>query len=395
MKILLINHFPLEGSGSGIYTKNIATSLTKKGHQVCIIMPENRKIKEIEKIKLHPVYFKDKEEIINQLLFNFPCFTTHPYSNKTFYDLTDNELEQYKQKFIEAIKDEVDTFNPDIIHSNHIWILSSIAANFDKPLIVTMHGTDLIGYNKTKKYDKEILNVLSNAKKIITVSKDNYRLLNTVFPNVSNKTVLIPNGYNDKVFFLQTYNKEEVLKELKINKKYNKIITYVGKLVEVKGIDILLKAATLYQREDILTLIAGEGVLLESLQKMAKELKLKNVEFIGNQTQENLRKIYNISDVVVVPSRSEAFGLVIIESLACGTPVIGSNVGGIPDIITPKTGILFDENDYIGLAQNILNIINNKLIFDSKFIAQSTKDKYSQDKIIDNVIDVYKKLKNR
>ena len=47
MKILLINHFPLEGSGSGIYTKNIAISLTKKGHQVCIIMPENRKIKEI------------------------------------------------------------------------------------------------------------------------------------------------------------------------------------------------------------------------------------------------------------------------------------------------------------------------------------------------------------
>lgn len=395
MKILLINHFPLEGSGSGIYTKNIAISLTKKGHQVCIIMPENRKIKEIAEIKLHPVYFKDKEEIINQLLFNFPCFTTHPYSNKTFYDLTDNELEQYKQKFIEAIKYEVDTFNPDIIHSNHIWILSSLAANFKKPLIVTMHGTDLIGYNKTQKYKKEILNVLSSAKKIITVSKDNYKLLNEIFPDVANKTVLIPNGYNDEVFFLKQYDKEEILNKLGLYKKYNKIVTYVGKLVEVKGIDILLKAATLYQRNDVLTLIVGEGILLEDLQKMVKKLKLQNVVFIGNQTQENLRKIYNISDVVIVPSRSEAFGLVIIEALACGTPVIGSNVGGIPDIITSQTGILFNKNDYIGLAQNILKIIDNKVLFNSQFIALNTKDRYSQDKIIDDVIDIYKKVKNK
>ena len=395
MKILLINHFPLEGSGSGIYTKNIAISLTKKGHQVCIIMPENRKIKEIAEIKLHPVYFKDKEEIINQLLFNFPCFTTHPYSNKTFYDLTDNELEQYKQKFIEAIKYEVDTFNPDIIHSNHIWILSSLAANFKKPLIVTMHGTDLIGYNKTQKYKKEILNVLSSAKKIITVSKDNYKLLNEIFPDVANKTVLIPNGYNDEVFFLKQYDKEEILNKLGLYKKYNKIVTYVGKLVEVKGIDILLKAATLYQRNDVLTLIVGEGILLENLQKIVKKLKLQNVVFIGNQTQENLRKIYNISDVVIVPSRSEAFGLVIIEALACGTPVIGSNVGGIPDIITSQTGILFNKNDYIGLAQNILKIIDNKVLFNSQFIALNTKDRYSQDKIIDDVIDIYKKVKNK
>ena len=258
-----------------------------------------------------------------------------------------------------------------------------------------MHGTDLIGYNKTQKYKKEILNVLSSAKKIITVSKDNYKLLNEIFPDVANKTVLIPNGYNDEVFFLKQYDKEEILNKLGLYKKYNKIVTYVGKLVEVKGIDILLKAATLYQRNDVLTLIVGEGILLENLQKMVKKLKLQNVVFIGNQTQENLRKIYNISDVVIVPSRSEAFGLVIIEALACGTPVIGSNVGGIPDIITSQTGILFNKNDYIGLAQNILKIIDNKVLFNSQFIALNTKDRYSQDKIIDDVIDIYKKVKNK
>ena len=61
MKILLINHFPLTGSGSGVYTQNIANSLLKKGHELCIIIPENEKFENIDKnIKIYPVYFKTK-----------------------------------------------------------------------------------------------------------------------------------------------------------------------------------------------------------------------------------------------------------------------------------------------------------------------------------------------
>lgn len=395
MKVLLINHFPLEGSGSGIYTKNIALSLIKKGHQVGIIMPENRKITSLENIKLHPVYFKNKEEIDKQLPFNFPCFTTHPYSSNTFYDLTDAELEQYKQAFTKAIKEEVELFNPDIIHSNHLWILSNIATNFNIPLVVTVHGTDLIGYSKTNKYDKDILNLITKTKKIITVSKNNYEILNTKFDNIKYKTVLIPNGFNNDIFYKYDYDKKKVFKVLNINKDYKNVVTYVGKLVEVKGVDILLKASKIYQNENTVTLIAGEGILLENLKKLSEKLNLKNIVFIGNQSHDMLRKIYNISDVVVVPSRSEAFGLVVIESLACGTPVIGSDVGGIPDIINEKLGILFEREDYITLSQNIKDIINNNVTFDSDYIAKYTKDNYSQDKYIDKVIEVYKQAKKK
>lgn len=395
MKILLINHFPLEGSGSGIYTKNIALSLVKKGHEVCIIMPENRKINNLENIKLHPVYFKNKEEIDNQLPFNFPCFTTHPYSNNTFYDLTDTELEQYKQAFAKVIKEEVELFNPDIIHSNHLWILSNLATNFNIPLVVTMHGTDLIGCNKTNKFDKEILNLISKTQKIITVSKNNYELLNKQFDDIVKKTVLIPNGFNNSIFYKYNYDKRKVFEKLNINKNYRHVVTYVGKLVEVKGVDILLKAASIYQSENILTLIVGEGILLEKLKEMAKQLKIKNVVFLGNKSQDMLREIYNISNVVVVPSRSEAFGLVVIESLACGTPVIGSNVGGIPDIINKKLGILFESEDYITLSKNIQDVIDNNIIFDSNYISKYVLDNYSQDKYIDKVIDIYKKIKKK
>ena len=88
MKVLMINHFPLAGSGSGTYTRNIAVHLMKKGHEVCIVMPENTKqFGGIPGVKIYPVYFSYEETIGDALPFNFPCFTTHPRSTMTFFDL--------------------------------------------------------------------------------------------------------------------------------------------------------------------------------------------------------------------------------------------------------------------------------------------------------------------
>lgn len=93
MKILLTNHFPLKGSGSGVYVENIAKELVRNGHEVCIIMPENTtKIKKINNVKIHPVYFKRKEKIEGQLDFNFPCFDSHPRSNELFSKISDEQI---------------------------------------------------------------------------------------------------------------------------------------------------------------------------------------------------------------------------------------------------------------------------------------------------------------
>ena len=88
MKILFLNHLPLVGSGSGVYTTNLAKSLILLGHEVCSIMPENETKNVYDEtfkgIKMHPVYFKNEEEIDGQLDFNFPCFTSHPRSSFNF-----------------------------------------------------------------------------------------------------------------------------------------------------------------------------------------------------------------------------------------------------------------------------------------------------------------------
>lgn len=121
MKILLINHLPLVGSGSGVYTTNLAKTLQKMGNEICIIMPENEtknvNSDEFKNIKIHPVYFKNEEEIPGQLNFNFPCFTSHPRSSLNYYDMTGEQLNEFYNAFDKAIKEEIEIFKPDIIHS--------------------------------------------------------------------------------------------------------------------------------------------------------------------------------------------------------------------------------------------------------------------------------------
>jgi len=215
IKILLMNHFPLTGSGSGVYTKNIADSLIKKGHEVCIIMPENTEVPLLQnKIKIHPVYFKNGNNIEGELPFNFPCFTTHPRSTQTYYDLTEEEFSIYQNAFKKALEEELKTFNPDVIHAGHIWILPSIAADYNIPLVITAHGTDLIGYNESERFRPFAVHAAKSADSIITISKENAQLVKQTFPFAEEKTLLIPNGYNSDVFYPENISKKDFLKQL-------------------------------------------------------------------------------------------------------------------------------------------------------------------------------------
>lgn len=392
MKILLMNHVPLIGTGSGVYTQNIAEVLTKKGHEVCVIFPENNIVKPIQNIKLHPVYFNAGNNIPGELPFNFPCFTTHPRSMQPFYDLTEEELSQYKEVIKTAIEEEIKEFKPDIIHSGHIWIYPSIAANYNIPLVITTHGTDVIGYNRSDRFKPIATDSALKADAIISVSQDNYEVITQIYPFIKDKTVIIPNGYNSDNIYYEDIDKDEFLKQFGITKHYDKIVSFVGRFIDLKGIDTLLKAAQIYEDENTLTILVGTGETLEEMKTLAKTLKLKNIAFIGHQPPNIIRKINSIADVAVVPSRSEAFPLVVIEAMACGTPVIGTRIGGIPEAITKENGIIIEPEDYNDLANKVKQILNKEIEFDRKKIAQKTKETYSQDNFGDILINLYKDI---
>ena len=118
-------------------------------------------------------------------------------------------------------------------------------------------------------------------------------------------------------------------------------------------------------------------------------MKLKNIIFLGNQPQNKLNELYNIADCSCVPSRREPFGLVAAEALICGTPVIASNEGGLPDFVTEDVGVLVEPENPTALAEAVQNIINKNFVFDSNHIAKKMQENYSQDVLIDRFIETY------
>lgn len=397
MKILMINHFPLEGSGSGIYTQNIAKELFERGHEISIVFPEIQSV-EYKWFKSVPIIFKGSSNQENyDLPFNFPCFTSHPRSNYTYYDMDQERIDQYINAFIEKVKAEIEIFKPDVIHAQHLWIAPYIASMTNIPYVVTAHGTDIKGFRQDDRYHKYALEGAKKAFKIITISKQVDTDVKNLYGVEAERRQMITNGYDDELFIqFEKVDKYKVLKEFDIEEEPKHIVSFVGKLTHFKGVDVLLKAAHLYEDKyghSVLTLIAGNGELFKELNDLKKELNLQNVHFLGHVSQKELVKIYNIADVNVVPSRSEPFGLVAVEALACGVPVVGTNQGGLPDFINKKVGALVEVEDELELSRCIIEEIERTDKVERKnYCHNYAKNNFSWKKSITEVEALYEEV---
>ena len=294
MKILVINHSPFIGSGSGTYTMNVAKELKNKGETVKVITAANNiKTLDMGDIEVTSIYFKSENCKEAKINFNVPCFDQYPTSDVVFYDLTDKQMEVYEDEFRKVLKKEIQEFKPDVIHTQHLWIWSSIVTEFNIPTVITSHGSDMMGYDIDNSFYKYCIKAIRGCQKIVTISKKNYEDIIEKFPEAKEKCIILKNGYDTNIFNLQNYNKQGILNQYGINKQYENIVLFAGRLTENKGIDILLNAAKKYEDGKTLTIIAGGGGLLQELKKQVKDLDL-NVK--------HLRKIpiypdYVISDV--------------------------------------------------------------------------------------------------
>lgn len=426
-KILITTAFPTHGAGSGALVTTQAKSYAEDGHDVVIITGNNRtNFDKLPGVRYHVVPFTaetdNPEKIEGQVPYNYLMFTTHTESTANFWNVKLKQLEEYNSAFKKALKEEVQTFNPDVIHAQHNWLLSSMATEMGKPVVTTIHGTDLMGYERSKieleRVNEELENVkkqlpmndinlieevylratnsdeisreikrliqsgkinlskadvirimnlcdakkkykfyiseaeksAKNSEKIIVISDAQKEKFSELFPFASNKVVLLENGYDPKTFYKEDKPDKSIISSLssdnstdgKISTDFDSLILFVGKFADFKGIDSMLTAAKKYEErlssegKKPLTVIVGSGALEKKLKEQSKQLGLKNTHFVGRKNHEEIRKLQNLADISLIPSRNEPFGLVVIEGTACGHPVIGSNSGGIPGILNTK-----------------------------------------------------------
>ena len=225
-KILIVTAFPTHGAGSGALITTQAKSYVEEGHQVVIITGNNRTdFDKLEGVRYHVVPFtaetENPEKIENQCKFNYLMFTTHTESTANFWNASLEQIEEYMQAFENAIREEITQFNPDIVHTQHNWITSSILSKFDKPVALTIHGTDLMGYQRA---NEELKKVNAQIDKLKNDAQTN------------DNTQLISNIKKLEEIYLQYKNKKQILADIKKAMDNNEIRTNKEDLEQLVGL---------------------------------------------------------------------------------------------------------------------------------------------------------------
>lgn len=253
----------------------------------------------------------------------------------------------------------------DIVHS-HVptWIFNLILflkKNSSK-LIFTEHGGGLLG--------KKLRNVLfykffaSNYDLLIAISHYMKNIMIKYNPTLEPKIKVIYNGipFSSKDFkkIDSKIYRKKLLPHLDLKEK---VIGIVGRLAPEKGIDTFLYIASeiLKKRKDVSFLIAGDGPLREDLLTLSKKLKISNdVQFLG--FRKDALDIMKCFDIFLLTSKWESFGLVIIESISVGVPVVALHCrGAIEELIkNDETGLIIKENNYSKIAEKILQFLDDK-----------------------------------
>lgn len=268
--------------------------------------------------------------------------------------------------------------NYDLVHAH--WLIpqgimqTGISST---PYIVTGHGGDVTSLNKGFLKTMKI-KCLDKAKAITVVSEALNDYVKELYPN--DKTSIIPMGC-DVSRFSSSHRKENFFQQ-----EDKKVVLFVGRLAEKKGVTYLIEA--MKKVDDAVLVIVGKGDLEESLKQQAKALGDK-VRFLGPKTHDELPEIYASADVFVAPSITagdgdkEGFGLVILEAMASGVPVVASRSGGIVDMIKDEcNGLLCDEKDVERLSVNISRVLKDEeLSAKLKEQAMETVHQYSYDNI--------------
>ena len=262
------------------------------------------------------------------------------------YDLLPDFFEQLN-KFREE-----EGLEYDVVHS-HYWLSSWVGRELSQelaiPHVVTFHTLSLIKMQsragEEEQSERSVIEtkVIATADRIIAFSPHERDAMARLYAADANKITLVPCGVDLEVF--RPLNQKAVRSSLGLNGE--KILLYVGRVEPIKGLDLLVETAAQMDSEDgVRMIVVGADVNgdreMDRVRQLAREKDLEDkIDFVGQVDHDDLPLYYNAADVCVVPSYYESFGLVALESMACGTPVVATRVGGLSTIIHHgRTGYL-------------------------------------------------------
>ena len=351
------------------------------------------------------------------------CESVSPVSSYRWHSMGEGEVDAYRLRLTNAVSgwmDEIesrsgDQFNLGIAH--HAFMNTVVLRDVNRrrvsegrprmTLMCFAHGTELKMFNNERRGEQpeefplrfwpfmrreKIFDFADPEHGIdvaAAISLEQVSALLVVFPVFpSERVVLSPNGYNQDVFVplpdgtdraavlagfvTQPLDGSDLEPEpVAPPEGFDAVVAFCGKFAEWKRLDALLRAAAIYERGErrVLTLVIGSGPpeAQRDMHELSTQLGLRRTYFLGPRPQNELAVLFGCADVGCFPSYREPFGLVFVECMACGTPVIGADSGGPRDFVTSEVGTLVSEtDDRTALAAALDDAINQALVADWK-----------------------------
>lgn len=353
MKILIFSHeIPPIAGGAGTYAYELSKSLAELGNDVYILTGESNDSK--------------GDSINDKSLLTYGISVSRYHwidKSKSWFIYWDRVFLKYYNK--------TGPFDLVIFGNYTANIIGSKVFNkLGCPYRIVIHGDDIDYFFSTPRFKdhimfrkKKMISYFTNAERVVSVSDYLNGILLRYMPSLTN-TKVVHHGIDTNIFNIKSVNdparaKSDILK--KHGCSGNEFTVFCSaRLVEGKGQDILIDSFSqiLCSNENAVLILAGDGPDLDRLKNKVDKYQIsKSVIFAGKMKREDLLRYYAACDVFVMNSRrrGETFGIVFIEAMALGKPVIGSNIGGIPEVINDEyNGFLVNPSD----ASEIVSKIN-------------------------------------
>ena len=364
--------YPTYG-GSGVVATELGIALSEEGHEVHFISYDQPFRLDLfsEKIYYHEVTVPD-----------YPLFEYAPYE----LNLT--------SKLVDVVMHE----KLNILHVHYAIPHASAAVNakqilstygIDIPIITTLHGTDITLLGKDKSF-KPVIEYAINKSDVVTVVSEDLKRETLQHFNIENEIQTIPNFIDVSLY------QNRIDEKLRINfaKDQEFIITHISNFRKVKRVKDVVKIFDKVNKKiPSRLLMIGDGPERIQAEELCRELGLENkVKFLGKLKV--IEKILAISDVFVLPSETESFGLVALEAMASKTAVISTNSGGISEVnIEGKTGFLSKVGDIDKMAADMIVLLEDQeLLTNFKMNALEHAKSFSLANILPKYNAIYQSL---
>jgi len=315
--------------GMNVYVRELALALGRQRHQIDIFTHAHNAVPHPEMMELSQ----------NVHVIHTPVHTSEELNKLSL------------SKYVPDIAAGVDSYGSshgyryDGIYS-HYWISGavgqSIKKNWAVPHVVMFHTLGLVkntlptGENEPDLRSATERQIIFSAEKIVASTQKEKSAMSRFYNAPSRKIAVIPCGVNNDLF----YPKNRKIARQRLGLTDEKCILFVGRIEAIKGLENLIKAVAriCFDIPRIKLIVCGgdNPYDIEKLRMLAEQLKIgEHVEFKGSVPHEQLAEFYSAADILALPSYYESFGMVALEALACGTPVVASDVGNMAKIIDP------------------------------------------------------------